>query len=433
MNDLYSRLVFSRRFGISKTREGKMIRQFAVRAIAFFLIISGFSWGVVIDREGLFENSQAEVEIISNPRTPVLPPGQRKQLVFKEDLSIGQKEGDENTMFGESVNFNTDGSGCFYITDWEKRRILKYDPSGKYLLTIGRRGQGPGEFQNLSVARFDKSGQIYVTDIASRRISFFDKEGHYLSQVRIPDVFEDLYMNSKGYYVSSSSVRLESESGLSYKINYGLFNDKFELVTEFYARIPDYKPLAGRDATSMARFTAGILSEMAFQPRPRHILGSDDSIWFGYPKNYAIDVYSPEGRKIKTIKGEYEPVRITDKDKAYFAGSIARPFLSRGGLSRTEENVKEILRYVEYPPTKPAYHSFALMENGWLAVVADFAIGEYSLIDMFDENGRYIGQFKTSVPTDTWFFFKNGKAYALATDEDGYKYVKRYSFRIEDY
>lgn len=362
------------------------------------------------------------------------PAGQRKRLVFKEELSIGQKEGDENYMFGESVVFNTDNEGCFYVTDWNKRRILKYDPSGKYLLTIGRQGQGPGEFQNLSVARFDKNGHIYVTDIASRRISFFDKEGNYLRQVRIPDVFEDLYITAKGYYVSSRSVRLESETGMpTYKISYSLFNDKFDLVTEFHARTPDFKPPSGRDATSMAKFTAGILNGIAFQPRPKHIPASDDSVFFGYPENYAIDIYSPEGRKIRTIKREYEPIRITDKDKEYFATSIARPFLTTGGIPRSEEEIKNILKYIEYPLTKPAYHSFGLMENGWLAVVVEFVAEEYSLFDLFDKGGRYVGQFNTDFPADYWFFFKNGKAYAVATDAEGYKFVKRYSYKIADY
>jgi len=315
----------------------------------------------------------------------------------------------------------------------KKEGSSKYDPSGKYLLTIGRKGQGPGEFQNLSVARFDKNGQIYVTDIASRRISFFDKEGRYLSQVSMPEAFEDLYINTKGYYVSKRTAILRNGAGLGTKSSYSLFNDKFEPVAEFYTQASSTKPPAGRDATSMAKFTAGVLNGIAFQPRPKHIVASDDSIFFGYPDSYAIDVYSPEGWKIRTIKREYESIRITDKDKEYFASSIARPFLTRGGIRRSEEEINEILKYVEYPVNKPAYHSFALMDNGWLAVAVDFVFGEYSLLDLFDKGGRYIGQFKASFPTDYWFFFKNGRAYAIATDDEGYKFVKRYSFKIEEY
>lgn len=41
-------------------------------------------------------------------------------------------------------------------------------------------------------------------------------------------------------------------------------------------------------------------------------------------------------------------------------------------------------------------------------------------------------QFKADSPVGTWFFFKNGKAYAVV-EKDGFKFVKRYGFEIQDY
>jgi len=376
----------------------------------------------------------AEVEVISNPKTPVPPVGKRKSLVFKEELSIGQKEGDENYMFGSDVFFNTDDEGNFYVTDWGKKRILKYDPAGKYVLTIGRQGQGPGEFQNLSVARFDKEGSIYVTDITSRRISFFSQRGNYLRQILIPDVFENLYITAKGYYLSSHTVPLESDAGMAFRVVDGFFNDKLKLVTEFHARVAVNKFPSGNDSTSMAKFVAGILSGIAYQPAPRHLLAADDTIYFGYPQDYSIDVYSPEGRKTKTIRRAYDPIKVKDSDKAYFTATVARPFLNRTGGPRSEDDILDILKFIEYPSNKPAYHNFTLMENGWLIVLVEFAAGDYSLFDIFDKKGRYIGQFKADFAAEYgWFFFKNGKAFAVETDEQGYKSIKRYSVKVKDY
>jgi len=116
-------------------------------------------------------------------------------------------------MFGDYIVFNTDDEGDFYITDWDRKRIQKYSPDGEFLLTIGKRGQGPGEFGNLSIARFDSRQRLYVTDIANHRINFFDKAGNFLEQITIPDVFENLYINSKGQYISSRSRFAESEYG----------------------------------------------------------------------------------------------------------------------------------------------------------------------------------------------------------------------------
>jgi hypothetical protein len=76
------------------------------------------------------------------------------------------------------------------------------------------------------------------------------------------------------------------------------------------------------------------------------------------------------------------------------------------------------------------------MENGWLAVIVDSLEGEYTLFDIFDQEGRYIANFKTTIPAEGMFseilFFKNGKAYAVVTKDD-YKFVKRYRFEIQEY
>jgi hypothetical protein len=71
------------------------------------------------------------------------------------------------------------------------------------------------------------------------------------------------------------------------------------------------------------------------------------------------------------------------------------------------------------------------MENGWLFVVVDSGEEDAKLIDLFDQDGKYIAQFTTSVSTDR-LIFKNGKAYAIDTVND-YRYVKRYNYEIQEY
>ncbi|MDH4272367.1 MAG: 6-bladed beta-propeller [Candidatus Aminicenantes bacterium] len=408
-----------------------MLSQSLRNSVLFLLILSvaGFANGYSRSVKAQENAQQQEVKVISNPKEPVPPPGQRKRLVFKEELTIGQVEGDDHYMFGEAVAFNTDEKGNFYVTDWRRRRILKYDPAGQYQLTIGREGQGPGEFQNLSPARFDKDGHIYITDLVSRRISFFDDSGNYLRQIAIPDVFEDLHISGRGHFISTHTIPLEGESSRRFKLVYGMFDDKFNVVTEFLAQEKGFKLPAGRDAQSAAKFLAGILSDIAYQARPSYRLGKEDSIFFGYPEKYAIDVFSSEGRKVRTIQRDYEPSRVTEKDKDKFVGQVAADYLRRYS---SEQERKEIVKYIEYPKYKPAYHSFALMENGWLVVAVEIVPDGDNLFDLFDEDGRYIGQFQADFPADTWFFFKNGKAYAVA-EKDGYKFVKRYAFEIQDY
>lgn len=375
----------------------------------------------------------ARVETISNPEAPVLPVGKRKKLVFKTDLSIGQKEGDGNYMLGQVVYFNIDEQGNFFVTDLDKKCIFMYDDAGIYVRTIGRPGQGPGEFQGPSIARFDKEGNVYATDLASRKISFFNRKGEFLRQIPVPDFYEDLYITASGTYVANLMSALKSETGQAFRIIDGLFDDKFELITAFNSREVIYKLPTGSDSKAFARYVGGLVSRIAFRPVPRHVLAADGTIYFGYPEEYAIDIYSPAGHKARTIKREYTPINVRAKDKEYFESTVVRPVLARTGRPSPESEIREAIGFIEYPANKPPYQSFCLMENGWLVVLAEYAAGEYSLLDLFDGNGRYIGQFKTNYAVHDGLLFKNGKAYALGTDEEGYRFIKRYVFKIEEY
>lgn len=97
--------------------------------------------------QGTVEETDGVV-VVKNPRMPL---DSEMRIAFVEELSIGVEEGDENYMFGSEVLLNTDAEGNFYVTDWDKRIVNKYDREGRFLKSIGRRGQGPGEFQNISL------------------------------------------------------------------------------------------------------------------------------------------------------------------------------------------------------------------------------------------------------------------------------------------
>jgi len=367
-----------------------------------------------------------DVVVVSNPKTPEL----NMRIVFNEELSIGEVEGDENYMFGNQVYFNTDDEGNFYVNDWDRRRIQKYDSQGKYLCAIGKKGQGPGEFQNVWTPRFDKDNNLYVSDYVSRRISFFDKEGKFLRQIKIPIRSMDIYINTKGFYVGRQSTLIEGQRGIKYITIYGLFDDKFKLTAEIHKETWEPKPPSGRDENSIAQGLANTLSDMAFNPQITYFLTEDDSIYFGYPKKYEIHIYTPEGKLSKIIRREYEPIKVSKWHKENYIKNQAEDFLRNLPL-RADSIKKKAIQLIKYPKYKPAYQRFTLMENGWLIVIIDTLEDGEKLIDVFDQEGKYIAQFKTAVSTNR-LFFKNGKAYALAIEND-YRFVKRNNFEIQEY
>lgn len=384
-----------------------------------------------IHAKGADENQNSdEVVVVSNPKTPAS--GMR--IVFREELSIGEVEGDENYMFGNNIVFNTDDEGNFYVMDYDTKRILKYDPEGKFLLKFGREGQGPGEFQSLSVPRFDHDGNLYISDTLSRKISFFDRDGHYLRQITAQQRYLDPFVNSKGFILAYRWEMNQEGNVQKQTSTYGLFDDKFELLAELYKDEFEVPMPAGKDENAIADYLAKAWSRTAFRPSVRYVLTDDDLIYLGWPDKYEINVYSPEGKMVKKITRDYDPLPVSDKDKEEFLKRLSESLSSMALLNESQK--EKALKKIKFPKFKPAYQTFTLMENGWLAVVVDSIEGEYTLLDLFDEDGKYISQFETPVLDDGVYsaslFFNNGKAYCVAVEDD-YKFAKRYSYEIQEY
>ncbi len=60
-------------------------------------------------------------------------------------------------------------------------RVVKFDKTGKFLKTWGRKGMGPGEFDLLHSIVLDSRGRVLVGDRQNNRIQVFDPDGTHRS------------------------------------------------------------------------------------------------------------------------------------------------------------------------------------------------------------------------------------------------------------
>jgi hypothetical protein len=367
--------------------------------------------GIIEERDGF--------AFVKSPSEPLHP---ELKITFTEELSIGVVDGDENYMFGNRILVNTDEEGIFYVSDVDRQIVNTYDTNGHFLQSMGGPGQGPGEFQTISRVRFDGEGNIYLWDGISQRISFLGRNGEYLRGFRPEMYTEEILINKNGYYIAKSVDNVELKGSKKWDYFYGLFDERFKLIVE-YLRQPQESGNGGKGG-SHAQVLADWLSGMAFQPQVVYALGNDDRLYFGYSENYKIEVYSPEGILQRIIQREFEPMPISSRDKDTFKENRKEQLRDKMPVSIE----REVFELVEYPKFKPAYERFVLMENGWLFVIVEIMPSSAALIDIFDQEGIYLGQFEIDIPTEQ-LFFNNGKGYTIAAIDD-YEYVKRYRFEI---
>jgi hypothetical protein len=134
------------------------------------------------------------VKVIINPKEPLFG---EIEFELEEDLSIGSED-DENYFFYKIRDIKVDKDGNIYVLDSGNHRLQFFDNKGTYLRTIGKKGQGPGEFITPSHLQLsDDTGNIYITD-RSRTVKIFDREGRYINKdIHLSELLEDFYVDSK--------------------------------------------------------------------------------------------------------------------------------------------------------------------------------------------------------------------------------------------
>ena len=80
-----------------------------------------------------------------------------------------------------------DDQGYIYILDSGIQKILRFSPSGEYLVTYGEEGggEGPGELQGVVDFFVAGDSMIYILDTYGFKISIFGIDGIFLKDVRI--------------------------------------------------------------------------------------------------------------------------------------------------------------------------------------------------------------------------------------------------------
>lgn len=201
--------------------------------------------------------------------------------------TIGDDEsGDENGLLYLPDNITKDMNGNYYILDSGNQLIKKYDPQGKYLLSFGGPGQGPGEFQLIRNIEISSDENIVVTDGLGKKFEIFSTDGKRIDGFRVdmsPYIFR---FNSKDQIVARTvrAIYKDQVDGTA-KIQplLRVWNMDGKLVGEIGQHDEN-----GKRAVNQFKFN----------------IDDDDNILVSYIYQNKIAKYSPEGKLLYIVKRE---------------------------------------------------------------------------------------------------------------------------------
>ena len=160
----------------SSTRRILFVAWVVVAVIALALGVSGCAseapasgWGGTVDTL-----SSGQVSVY-NPLGSLWSAGDG--WVLEEDLRIGTLEGTGPDMFGAITDFEVDRYGRFWLFEGQAQELRVFDSTGSFVRTVGRKGEGPGEFNQVIGMAWGPDEHLWLVDPSNNRLSVVDTTG----------------------------------------------------------------------------------------------------------------------------------------------------------------------------------------------------------------------------------------------------------------
>jgi hypothetical protein len=338
---------------------------------------------------------KAKVETINGVRTvrnPETPRYGDFAFELAEDLAIGDEKNESYFLPGW-VTICIDDQGKIYACDAGNRRVQVYDRNGVFVRTLGRQGQGPGEYAYPSSVHIDDAGNIYVR--SSRSLVVFGPDGLFIKNVPLKTFLSALILGPGGTIVGTTQPNPKAEGGPK--------NELVQLspdgdLQRKIAQFPAYGVSKGQLLDHW--YTGGI----SFCPQ------SKDSLFYGFSLEYEIHAVDSEGRMLLAFsKAEKaQEIKTEERDLTREKGIYA---WSGMGDPKTAD--------LGMPDHRPFFWDFLSDDLGRLYVVRFRPITEKDIaardIDVFSKDGLYLYRL-------AWPFIpeviKGGFLYEVRQDED---------------
>ena len=224
---------------------GKLLKSFGAGLLLF-------PHGIHVDREGnvwvvdgLGRNGKGHQVWKFSPDGKVL-------------LTLGKAgaPGSGNDEFNAPSAVVTARNGDIFVADGHggntNARIVKFDKTGKFIKTWGKKGSGPGELDIPHTIAMDSAGRLFVGDRQNNRIQIFDQDGKFIDQWAQFSRPSGVYIDGKdNIYVADSESESVSKNHDGWKRGIRVGSAKDGSVTAF---IPD--PVEKTTGTSAAEGVA---------------------------------------------------------------------------------------------------------------------------------------------------------------------------------
>ena len=323
-------------------------------------------------------------------------------------LEIGRN----GLLFASIVSVCEDDSADLYVLDQRERKVLKFSPDGRPLLTFGRKGQGPGDFQSPGRIVFTGRGELAVLEDLYY-VSFHKTDGSFVRRLDLNGRLGLGFVGPDRYYAWEWQPEVQRQL----LVDAGnAVVDAFHAIARdrFSALLPDE---TGRTVMFNYRHEAYV---------PRFLYAHGGGLTaIGISDRYEIALVDEKGRTVSTIRRDVKPGKFSAKEKDFLERGL-RDFAESKGWPR--HVVRELGKKI---PALGNVVKEVLVSPGHVLVFRfppDITTEPSSLpVDVFTRDGGFLG---TAELAEAPLFVSGSAMYFSRADADGNVYLVRQPYSL---
>jgi hypothetical protein len=243
----------------------------------------------------------AGIQIVENGPVKELPPAFQISPTWRLDLGGAKDSPDEELDPGAPfLNATRLSDGRFVVSDMSAVKV--FDANGRYVSTIGRSGDGPGEFRQLRAVCVAPGDTIIALGNGAPRVSAFDRDGNHVRTFNVKDEYvEGSGCFEDGSLLIHSPARPNPQSALP-----PASGEEIDLINTVTRIGSDGHVLGVVGDFPSGTFNLFIEQVMNTVPHGRLLYVGDGDL----PE---IRVYTMDGKLLRIIRWEQARIPVTDE------------------------------------------------------------------------------------------------------------------------
>jgi len=357
--------------------------RFAVRNVVFGLFLAIGSSGCVeradeVRTESVRDTIDGMEHVIGFAAGAWVEEGDPWRVDPGRSIDIGELDGPEAYVFGQISGAVLDRYGRLHVADPQALEIRVFSLEGESLQTVGRRGEGPGEFRHISGLALAPEG-VAALDGSLNRVTIFNSSGDPTRTFRLRrsySLFEDnapMRFDVEGRFFDRA--RLSRTAGVD-SIGVWVYQASGDDVTTALLAVVE------ADRVTVEQNGSPFMEiPRPFSPQPAIAFSPDGRIYLARGDEYRIEVFSPDGDLTRVLRRPVEATRVTDHERDSVFTVIAEAFRDMGAA---------LPRGTRFPEWKPVIEDLVVDSNAYLWVLNGRGM-EPVIWSVHDPDGLYLG------------------------------------------